>query len=159
MDCKKASSIIVTDYIDENMKGLDLDELEAHIRSCPNCRTLAERVARLRTTFKAAPRQEAPASVWKKIRDEITIDPVSVRYRPGLLDRIRERLALLKPAVIITCAAILLICVVTVIRFIPVFGSLSAGSSQDELITIASMNGSSEESQYDLGTGAEQYFL
>ena len=159
MDCKKVSSVIVTDYIDENMKGLDLDALEAHIRSCPNCHTLAERVARLRTTFKAAPVLEAPPSLWKKIRDEVTIDPVRIRYRMGLLGRIRERLALHRPAVIITCTVVLLICIVTAVRFMPIFGSSSAGISQDELITIASMNGASEESEYDLGTGAEQYFL
>jgi len=159
MNCKKIEKLILTDYIDGNLKGCVLEELETHLKSCPACRKLAEEAAYTKNLFKSVPRQEAPAGMWRKIQVEISAQPakgLSIKY---LLDRIRCRLPTLKPAFVMTSTAVILLLIVTALWLMPRKDSFQTVYAQDDLLALSYSNGEGDESVYDLGTTAEQVFL
>ncbi|MCX5667315.1 MAG: zf-HC2 domain-containing protein [Candidatus Omnitrophica bacterium] len=159
MNCKRAEKLILTDYIDGNLKGRALEEIELHIRSCPGCHALAQDLKAAGKLFRAVPRQEAPSEVWRKIRDEISAAPVR-RYFPEIaLEYARYHLSHLKPAIVMAGAAVLLLFVLATMRLMPHKDYLEAAIQQDDIAAISYGSDEEDGSEYDLGTPAEMFFL
>ena len=63
MDCKKTEEIILTDYVDGRLEGRSLEDLEAHLASCNNCRAFASEAGGLSAEFRKAGHMTPPAGV------------------------------------------------------------------------------------------------
>jgi len=159
MNCKKIEELIFTDYVDGNLKGHVLEELEAHLRSCPNCQKLAGELESTGKLFRESSRKKAPAGLWYKIRAEISAKPQATRVMEGILENVRYHLSHLKPAVVILSTAVIILFILTAVRFMPHNDYSKTGIGQDDILGIYYMNGTSDESEYDFGTPAERFFL
>jgi predicted anti-sigma-YlaC factor YlaD len=159
MNCKKTEELIFTDYVDGNLKGHALEELKAHLGSCPNCRKLAEELESTGKLFKASPRKKAPAGLWYKICAEISERPVGGRIIEGILENVRYHLSRLRPAVVILSTAVIILFILTAVMFMSQNNYSKTGISQDDILGLYYMNGASDESEYDFGTPAERFFL
>ena len=159
MNCKRMEKLILTDYIDGNLKGRALEDIELHLKLCPSCHALAEELRAAGKLFRAVPQQEAPSEVWHKILAEINTAPVRRRFPKTALVYARYYLSHLKPAVVIASAAILLLFVLTAVRLMPHKDYLETTVTQDDILAIS--YGSDEEngSEYAFGTPAEMFFL
>jgi len=159
MNCKRVEKLILTDYIDGNLKGRALEKIEAHLGSCPGCRALADELRGASKLFRAVGRQEAPAGIWHKIRDDISAISARRYFPETALEYLRYHLSRLRPAVVIASAAVLLIFIFTAVRLIPQKNSPESSSGQNYINAI-SYNGDGESpEEYDLGTSAEMFFL
>lgn len=149
MRCEKMKDIILTDYIDGRLKGDALREVESHLSECPDCRRLAEDAKSTSSIFRALPRQEASAGVWRAIQAEISAAP----QRPHFVFNLPR----LRPAFVITATAVMLFFVLMTARLVPNNGYLHDETAQDDIFLISSINGGEDEEGF--GTPAEDLFL
>ena len=150
MNCKKIENILLTDYIDGNLKGEALRGVEEHLAACERCRGLAGRAVSSGDLLKAAGMQSPPGDLWNKIRAGI----ISEEARPGILERVVDPLRYffthLKPVVAAVAVAVLVVFTLTMARP-PV--------EQDDIMGLASLDEEVDESEYNFGTPLEEYFL
>ncbi len=159
MNCKRMKNLILTDYIDGNLKGHALKEIELHLGSCPTCHSIVQDAKAAGKLFRAVSRQEAPAEVWHKILAEINATPVRRPFPETVLMYMRYYISHLKPAVVIASAAALLLFAVTAVRLMPHKDYLETMGAQDDILTISYASYEEDASEYDLGTSAEMFFL
>lgn len=157
MGCERMRETILTDYIDGNLKGDALAEVESHLRACPECRKLAEEAGSASGLFRAAPRHEAPPRVWSAIRAAIDAEPAKRRFAESVWERLRSLLPYPRPAFVIATAVALVLFVLAVVRFMPVNGYLPGETEENEVFLISAMNGGDDEAGF--GTPAEEFFL
>jgi len=156
MDCKSAEEIILTDYIDGKAAPQILREVEAHIASCGHCSEIAARLKSVNAAFREAKHIEPPARVWESIRSEINKNTEQVVLSPGFFESVRIFFARLKPAIVVTATAAILLIVLTVGRFTPQKGVTII---QDDIISLVTLYENGAGAEYDFGTPAENYFL
>ena len=159
MNCKKMEKLILTDYIDGNLKGRALEETELHIRSCPSCHALTEELRAAGKLFRAVPQEAAPSEVWHKIRAEISAAPVRNHFPEAVLAYARYYLSHLRPAVVIASAAVLLLFALAAVRLMPHKNYLETMAAQDDILAISYTSDEEDASEYDFGTPAEMFFL
>ncbi|MFA6078733.1 MAG: zf-HC2 domain-containing protein [Candidatus Omnitrophota bacterium] len=161
MKCKRINKLILTDYIDGNLRGDDLKEVELHLGSCPSCRALAQDLRGASKLFKGAAHQEVPSEIWYRIRNELSAAPVRRNFREAVLAHVRYHLSLLKPAVVMACAAALLLFVLAAIQFMPYRDQPGTTIAQDDILAISYTGIADEEDgpEYDFGTSVETFFL
>lgn len=159
MNCKKAEEMILTDYIDGNLKDEALREVEEHLAACQYCRDLAVRAVSSRRMLKSAAREVPPEGLWSKIRAEI----ISEETKPGFFDRIFDQARYffghLRPAVAAAAVAAIVIFVLTTARLVPVGSPFSGMTAHDDILEITSVGEESDDSEYGFGTAVEEYFL
>ena len=151
MKCEKIEDLVLTDYIDGNLKGEALREVEAHLEACEKCRALADEAISAGKIFSAAGKEEAPAGVWRRIEDEIR----PVREAP----RLRYFFTHMRPAVVMATAAVIILFILTAPRIMPGRNTVTGGVTQDDILTITSLGDGQDEAESDFGTATEQYFL
>ncbi len=159
MNCKRMEKLILTDYIDGNLKGRGLEKIELHIKSCPRCHALAQDLEAAGKLFRAVPQEAAPVAVWHKILAEISTTPLRLRFPEAVLMYMRYYLSHLKPAVVIASAAVLLLFALATVRFMPHKDYLGTMAAQDDILAISYTGDEEDASEYDLGTPAEMFFL
>lgn len=159
MNCKRTEKLILTDYIDGNLKGRALEDIELHLRSCPGCHALAEELRAAGKLFRAVSQQEPPPEVWYKIRNEISAAPVRRGFPETALMYARYYLSNLKPAVVIAGAAALLLFALAVVRLMPYNDYPEMTAAQDDILAISYTGDENDMSEYDFGTPAEIFFL
>ena len=161
MNCKRIEELIITDYCDGNLKGRALEEVESHLVSCTNCLRLAQEVKSASKLFRGAlERQDPPGYLWRRVRDEISANPVRVHYTESVFGRLRYSLSHSRPAFVMASAAVMILFVLTITRLMPHKDRLETTAAEDDILTMTSYsNGQEEESSYDFGTAAERYFL
>ncbi len=158
MECRRAEELILTDYIDGNLKGEALGEAEEHLASCERCRKLAGEAAHAGKALKAIKREEPPQGLWYKIRAEILSERTQPDTVRQILNSARYVFTHLRPAVALAAVAILILFVLTAIRLSPPGGTALNATLQDDVLAATSLddwNGT----EYDFGTSAEEYFL
>jgi anti-sigma factor RsiW len=116
MNCKMIQELIITDYVDGEA-GHDLRrEVEAHLGSCSTCRQFEKAVREVAVKpFKGMPREEAPAYIWNRVKEEI-----SLQKSPALTEKVLEALhgfasAILRiprPALAFAAAAAIIVAIV-----------------------------------------------
>jgi anti-sigma factor RsiW len=156
MDCKKAEDIILTDYIDAKVTPQVLKEVEAHLASCSRCSALAARLKSVSAALRQAERIEPSAEVWEKIRSEIGEKTPQVVFSPGFFEPIRIFFTRLKPAMVITATAAVILVVLTVARIAPHKGIKTI---QDDMISLVTLYENGTSTGCDFGTSVENYFL
>jgi len=149
MNCKIIEELILTDYVDGKLRGEALQEVEAHIASCANCRKIAEKLALAEKAFKDIDREEPPPTVWHNIKAEI-----SVRH-----NRLFPSLSHLRPAVLIATAVLLVFFTILVTQIMPGKSIIQPAADQDDILALASTGEGWNGEDYDLGTSVEEYFL
>jgi anti-sigma factor RsiW len=158
MECKKAKGIILSDYADGLLRGHALEELEAHLRSCPQCRSFASDIVSAGKLFRSHGRETAPAVVWERIRAEI----VSAMGKPGVLgaalDRVRQGLSGLKPSVAAVTAAALLVFLVVAARVMHERSDYLSAIAAEGIVPTEYLYGANG-SEYDMGTSVEEFLL
>ncbi len=159
MNCKRMKKLIFTDYIDGNLKGCALEEIELHLRSCPSCHALAQDLRATSKLFRAVSQEAAPSGVWHKICAEISAAPARLRFPEAVLVYVRYYLSHLKPAIVIASAAVLLFFVLAVVRLMPYKDYPKTTVAQDDILAISYASGEEDGSEYDFGTPAEMFFL
>lgn len=159
MNCKKMERIILTDYIDGNLKGRALEEVEAHLRSCPGCHALEQELRAAGKLFRAVPQETAPAGIWYKIRDEISSAPAGRYFPEAVFAHARYYLSHLKPAFVIASAAVLLLFALAAVRLMPYRDYLETTTAQDDILAISYIGNEENGSEYDFGTSIETFFL
>ena len=171
MNCKRARDVILTDYIDTNLNVSALGELEAHLKACPVCRLLAEEAKKAGDLFENPARKDPPPEIWRNIHAEISREASekirTAHHFPKKFMRENRVLSLfpflpnLRPAVVAIGAVAVLLFAAAAVRLVSIGNYMEAIQARDDIITMASINGSADEpeSKYDLGTPAEIYFL
>ena len=159
MNCKKMKELILTDYIDGNLKGRALEDVELHLKSCPSCRALAQDLRAAGKLFRAVGQEATPSGVWHNILAEISAVPVRSHFAEDALAYVRYYLSHLKPAVVMTSAAVLLLFVLAAIRLMPHKDYLETTIAQDDILAISYTSDEEDASEYDFGTPAEMFFL
>jgi len=159
MNCKRAEKLILTDYIDGNLKGRALEEIEAHLGACPGCRALTEELRAAGKLFRAVPRQEAPGVVWHRIYDEISAAPAESHLPKEIFAYARYYLSHLRPVFVMAGAAVILLFALTAVRLMPHNNYPGTMAAQDDILAISYTGDAEDEPEYDLGTPAEMFFL
>lgn len=159
MKCRRMKGLIMTDYIDGNLKGRALEEVESHLRSCPACKAVKDELIAAGRLFKADSLEELPSRVWENIRARINPEPSRIRFAEGVLDRVRHLLPRMKPAVAIASAAIVTLLVLTAMRLTGLKDYSRGVEPADDILTISYVNGDAYGSEDGFGTRLEEYFL
>ncbi len=157
MDCKKMEEVILTDYIDGKVTGMRLKDVEAHLASCTRCRSLASELASVSAEFRNTKRMEPPSEVWERIRAEVNREPAVAGdvYTPGFFESMRLLAVRIRPAIVVATAAAFILAVLTVTRLMP----QKELTSQDEIMSLVTMDESGNGGDYNFGTPEENYFL
>lgn len=157
MDCKKIEEVILTDYIDGKVTGTRLKDIEAHLASCTRCRSLASSLAAVSAELQKTKRMEPPSEVWEKIRAEVDRGPAVAgdAYMHDFFESMRLLAARIRPAIVVTTAAALILAVLTVARLMP----QRSLASQDEIMSLVTLDESGNGGDYNFGTPEESYFL
>jgi len=149
MDCKKMEEIILTDYIDGKLEGAVLKEAEGHIASCAGCRGLVREFKAVAASLHNAPREEPPDLVWEKIRAAITAS----ERAPARTFFTRAR-----PAFAFAALAAAILAIFIAVR--PTFlKEVSPVREQYDVLSLSVSDTNGNDSEYDMGTPAEEYFL
>lgn len=73
MTCNEWQNIILTDYMDDQLKTSDQKDLEQHLQNCPACAAFTQKVtAIVKMPFDDLKRTEVSEVVWQNIQDQIT---------------------------------------------------------------------------------------
>ncbi|MFA4980942.1 MAG: anti-sigma factor [Candidatus Omnitrophota bacterium] len=156
MRCKEIRELIMTDYLDGELKGKTLEEVRLHIEGCAECRAIEIRLKGLGASLKKAVPAEPRGEVWERIRADLTSGKA---YRPGIFAEAREglRAFLLGPRFVFArTAAVAAVVVIMLVSSMWLRGSTTI-SGEDAFITYLS-NGTADAGQ-DFGTSIEEYFL
>lgn len=85
--CKKFKDLILADYIDNELDLKARQEVEAHLVSCSDCRSLAKKVRnKLGLPLRETPQEPVPDSLWPQIKEKIKKKPSVASGLAGLLD-------------------------------------------------------------------------
>jgi len=159
MKCKRMEKVILTDYIDGNLKGRALEEIELHIRSCPGCHALAKELKDAGKLFRSVSEEAAPAKVWHNILAEVSAAPARWVFLSNALEYARSYLSHLKPAVVMASAAVLILFALATFRLMPHNDYLDTAVTRDDILAASFYNEEDDAPEYDLGTAAEMFFL
>ncbi len=157
--CKEFQDIILTDYIDgeldQEMKG----PLEAHLRSCPECREFAGEVkAQLVAPFKDAPRAAVPEDLWRSIEESIVQESEETQPAVSWFDRLIQSLVLPRLApVVLSFILFASVGLWAFNRQAP--QTVNGDSSEYAAYVMDSVSELAETGSDVLGTSIEQYFL
>ncbi|NTV28835.1 MAG: hypothetical protein HGA80_02020 [Candidatus Omnitrophica bacterium] len=81
MDCRKAEELILSDYVDGELKGELLRVLEEHLHSCPACQALASQTVDLGQAVFGGAVSNPPERVWLAVRERISVGRSSLVER------------------------------------------------------------------------------
>ena len=152
MNCKKVKELLMTDYVDGELRTDIRSKIKEHLAGCSDCRTLEEALQRKAVEpFRNAQKFQAPDIVWEGIKEAIATPesaPVFIIRRSAF-------------ALAVVAALIFL----TIIFARPFFISPGpvAEYVQEQAAFFAyldtSANGFMDEEDTGLGTSIEEYFL
>ena len=101
MNCKKVQELILTDYLDNELKAYARDEIKAHLASCSRCREFEQAAQRdAHGLFRGLGPVQPPESVWQNIKGAIQQkqqQSVPV-FLERLFDLVRESFVVRRPA-------------------------------------------------------------
>jgi len=163
MQCEKVKDLLMTDYIDKELDEPLSKEVEGHIESCGDCRSLKETLEKAAIKpLEDSQKQMPPEHLWQKIKANIEEEASS---RSSLIDILHDLGSLLRkrrPAFAFATAAAIVLILVSVIYF-PINGHKELNTYLEEqgsfFSSINEESGYADKSVVDFGTGIEEYFL
>ena len=157
--CEQFKDLILTDYIDGELKKDLSVSLEAHLLDCSECRDFLREVkSNAVTPFMQIQRQPVPAELWDAVKQGIedknqTTDPVGdfIAQLKGLL---------FFPRMVPVFASLVLMLLVGSVTLNNVQIQQTKAQDQGEyLVSLLTPAASSSVESNDLGTPIEHYFL
>jgi len=159
MNCRDCQELILTDYLDNQMEKGEREKIEGHLSSCPGCREFAFNARKtVMEPFEHAQRPQPPESVWHNIKEAIS-DERSVEDRISLLDKLRNFIAIPKPAMAFVMIVVLLVAVKLTVNSQWQRMETAKGAIEDISYVIDEIAYLSEENGFDELTDIEEYFL
>ena len=165
MNCKEVQELILTDYLDDELKSEKEKEIEEHISGCQQChefkttvkKALAEPFKRLERAF---PREE----VWHKIKREIETEKQQLPVA-GLIERIKG--VFLLPRNVFALITVVVAIVTIFVMFVPLQRNnqeVLTVNTEKQVENLAFLADgidyySSETEDVSYGTTIEEYFL
>lgn len=160
MNCKKIKDMILTDYTDGVLKKDDLEKVEAHLRSCPSCRNLAQTSRDLGNILRSVKKEEPPSRVWNNIREGLSKKPDWRILFEEAAEKIGSGILRLRPAFGFAAALATVLLVLALSRFAPVETHTNGFFTENEILAADYYdNGYATEAGYELKTPLEEYFL
>jgi hypothetical protein len=166
MKCEHVKELILTDYSDGQLEKAQKTQLEEHLTVCRDCREY-ELLTRTATVepFDNLERHSPPEAAWTRIREQIEEEQLQENGNPfhDLIRRIKALLYIPKPVFAVTAATVLLLVVITVLKFPSEDRNFIKGNSDSQVECInylmsvfdqETMNGND-----DFGTSIEELFL
>jgi len=87
MNCKKVKELLMTDYVDGELRSDIQQKIKQHLASCSDCRRLEESLQKKAIEpFRNAQKVQAPDIVWEGIKEAIATPqeaPVFIIRRPA----------------------------------------------------------------------------
>jgi predicted anti-sigma-YlaC factor YlaD len=117
MKCEKIRELILTDYIDNQMKEEDDIRLNIHLANCRDCKEFLEAVKNTAVKpFANAKKMEAPGSLWERVKGAVIAEERrESNLVEGMLERLKSVIRMPRSAFAISTAmALVLIAVLTV---------------------------------------------
>lgn len=160
-NCDHIKELLLSDHADGRLDVKTLSVVEAHLKTCVDCRQLAfELKEHVRYPLMISSRQELPEEVWLNIRQKIT---AKTDAKTGFLDTISSwvsRLSLprLVPVLGAFAAAVVIVSSVLTAPFAVKTPqvSLTEDTEESQLLLLTSV---STDLMNDAGTPIERYFL
>ena len=160
MKCKRIKDLIMSGYIDGELKGNLLKKVEQHLLSCKECKefeqALQEKVV---SPLRQAQEVKPPESVWEAIRE--TISPKKAPAEGIIASFLRGLdyfFHLPKPALVFATVSAVILLTFIFIR-IPFGGQRLASDYFDEQMGLISYLDVNESGSLDFGTTIEEYFM
>lgn len=171
MGCKKIQNLIMTDYLDGELKGARREEVEEHIKKCKTCSEYKEKLWKAGVRpFQGAKEITPPAVVWEKIEGRLDAEEAKLSEKNGgfgfleALNRTLSRLFLHpKPALAVVLGVVLVLVVFSTTRLPWQTSEKIAGTYLIEQVEFLNQLGSAEngtdEDNGSLGTTIETFFM
>jgi len=157
MKCKKMQDLIMSDYIDGELKGYLLKKVQDHLASCPECKQFEQSLQQEAIApFKEAGQIKPPESVWEQIKGTILEEELQ---RKGVFSTIKNGLdyCLHAPKPVLACAAAVVLIVMTLIfTRLPFAGQGRYFGDDLEVFSYLEID---ESSYVDFDTTIEEYFM
>lgn len=165
MRCEKVKDLIMTGYLDGELKSSLKKRVDEHLLYCQSCKAFA---AQLKDTvikpFKESTRLRPPQSVWEGVKAAISPQE---EYKEGFLQRLRDDIAEIfthRKPVFALATALTLVIAVFIFTKIPFNGKRATNNylqEQIDFLTYLEVNEDyySDNGYMDLDTAIEEYFL
>ncbi|HPS20494.1 MAG TPA: zf-HC2 domain-containing protein [Candidatus Omnitrophota bacterium] len=165
MNCDRIKEIILTDYIDGEMKEEQKKFIDRHLSGCADCRNFYETVKTdAKDVFQGAERPELPEAVWQKVKTAIIEKQIkSENPVRRFWESLSDLLVIPRPVVAVATVAVFF-CIVLALAGIKITrtGDLSVNMQHMVELFDYSAGGAAddtEENQSGFGTSIEEYFL
>ncbi len=158
MNCKKIQELLLTDYLDGELKTMILDSIKQHMDGCIHCRQFEQEIQRVRLPFEKVRYIEPPTRVWEGVREKIIAEQMLPQDSlfACLVERLREFLFIYRQPVFATTTIAL-----AVVAFALIFTHMPERT--DTLDVVAEDFGfmviAENDAICDFGTDIEKYFL
>ncbi|MCG8431857.1 MAG: zf-HC2 domain-containing protein [Candidatus Omnitrophica bacterium] len=162
MKCERIRSLLLTDYLDDEVTQEVKEIIDAHLAGCCGCAGfLAQLRQKAQLPFKEAGRVKPPEHVWASIRESLRecSGRKELSRRRGAFDLLRGLLQAHRPAFALSAVAAMAVIVVLAAR-IPVHNRrLDAVYLAEQAAFFVNGNGGSSGFDMDMGTGVEYFLL
>jgi predicted anti-sigma-YlaC factor YlaD len=160
MKCKRIQDLIMSGYIDGELKGSLLKRVQQHLSVCQQCKQFEQIVLKQAVNpFRQAQEIKPPEFVWEGIKEAIY---AKEEERVSVLESLRGGLDSLlyapKPALVFATAAVIILLAVVFIRG-PFGVQRLPDSYLDEHLEVTSYLEVSEAGSLDFGTAIEEYLM
>ena len=157
MKCKRIQDLIMSDYIDGELKGHLLKKVQEHLLSCPECKQFEQSLQKEAIApFKEADQIKPPESVWEEIRGTVLEEELQ---RKGVFATIKNGLDyclhIPKPALAFATVAVLIVLTLVFAR-LPFGGRNGYLAGDTDVFSYLDID---ESSYVDFDTTIEEYFM
>ena len=161
MNCKKIQNLLITDYLDGELKDMVLcSRIQQHITNCIHCRQFEQEIQTIRAPFTKTGHIEPPARVWdgicKKITAEQRLQPASLFEQK--LEWLREFL-FLRPPVFAAATVLAIVTLALLFMHVPEQHQVKIDAKDMVVENFGVMVDEENSTIYDFGTDIEEYFL
>jgi anti-sigma factor RsiW len=166
MNCEKIQELILTDYSDNELKHPIKRDVEAHLKSCQQCKEFEIALRKTAITpFQGIEDVQPPEFVWHRIKEDIQKDTQKeTSFVDTVVERLKKVFFLPSPALVYASITIIILSAV-VFRGISKQDTYLASDyllEQSEVLAYFNGNGTGVKTDFDgigLEYDAENYFL
>ena len=159
MKCRKMQKLILTDYVDGELREDLRKEVECHVRTCARCRELLQKVqGAVVEPLHRSERIQPPESLWNDIKDSIEHREAESPLET-LRDRFRAILPPRKPVLAVITVSILFIVMGVLASTIFIRKNVLNIYLEDQMSFLDSLNNGNGQTYPDIGIPYEEFFL
>ena len=158
MNCKKAQDLILTDYLDGEMRGKEKERIEEHLEGCRECREFSVAAGKVGNgLFLGAERAEVPEYLWRRVRETIFAEELKRRtFASVIFEKLKAILYIPRPILAIATVVVLLLAIGTVTT-IKINNQATRDAEYFEYLAGAVDNSINDNGSF--GTSIEKYFM